>query len=133
MDMMKIMRLLKWEMTMVTTDYIADKLTPYLRARTDTCALSLQNEVKWDSLTKEDAQELGFIEWTTVNGKDLWLIPFWLYLAIPNNLPVIDGDTGKEFFFNRSTASTDCRFGVLPYGILFDGNPTCYLDEETIE
>lgn len=133
MDINKITRLLKWEMTEVTRSYISNNLNPYLRDRTEKFGQAMQETIDWENLTKEQAKELGFMEWSYTIDKELWLIPYWLYLAIPNNIPLINAESLEEFFFNRATASTESKFGMLPYGLLFKGNPATYLDEETIE
>ena len=132
-DTAKITRLLKWEMAEVTRSYITNNLNPYLKDRTEKFGQAMQEQIDWEHLTKENAKELGFMEWSYTAGKELWLIPYWLYLAIPHNIPLIDAETGKEFFFNRADANTDSKFGMLPYGLLFDGNPPVLLEDEVID
>ena len=118
-DQGKILRLMKWEMVELTRTYIAGNLNPYLKSQTDKYAVALRDTIDWEHLTKDDALALGFMEWTYLAGKELWLIPFWLYLSIPQNLPLIDAETHKEFFFSRGYIA-EPKFGMLPYGLLFD-------------
>ena len=72
--------------------------------------------IDWDNLTVETAKELRFARWEETS--DLWLIPLWLYKAIPKDFPLIS--IGNEDLINPT--DTETRYGVLAYGILIGGD-----------
>lgn len=72
--------------------------------------------IDWDNLTVETAKELRFARWE--EESDLWLIPLWLYRAIPKDFPLIS--IGNEDLTNPT--DTETRYGALAYGILIGGD-----------
>lgn len=79
-------------------------------------AMAIKNNklINFNELTPTQAYELGFRKWDEEDN--LYLIPLWLYKALPDGLEVtsIDGDkliVGKDYLDN------DIRFGVLAFGI----------------
>lgn len=82
-------------------------------------ALHYINEHKlidWDNLTVETAKELRFARWEETS--DLWLIPLWLYKAIPKDFPLIS--IWNEDLVNPTDTKT--HYGALAYGVLIGGD-----------
>lgn len=82
---------------------------------TDTMLDSLKKDLNWDSLTKEEALELRFGQWSN-EDPDLYLIPLWLLPIIPigTKLTTIFGD---EITYDGHNVDNDTRFGCIAYGI----------------
>ena len=72
--------------------------------------------IDWENLTVETAKELRFARWE--EESDLWLIPLWLYKAIPKDFPLIS--IGNEDLVNPT--DTETRYGLLAYGVLIGGD-----------
>lgn len=72
--------------------------------------------IDWNNLTVETAKELRFARWE--EESDLYLIPLWLYKAIPKDFPLIS--IGNEDLVNPT--DTETRYGALAYGILIGGD-----------
>lgn len=72
--------------------------------------------IDWENLTVEIAKELRFARWE--EESDLWLIPLWLYKAIPKDFPLIS--IGNEDLVNPT--DTETRYGSLAYGVLIGGD-----------
>ena len=66
-------------------------------------------------LTIEEASLIGFTQWTE-DDPSLYLIPAWLYPALPVGLQVID-IYGEESEFSPETHDDESRYGCLAYGI----------------
>lgn len=86
-----------------------------LRAAMEQVYKSMGEAIDWDVLTVKEAKELGFCKWD--EGAELYLIPIWLYPAIPDDLELtcISGETAF-----KKDIDTDTRFGCLAYGLLFE-------------
>ena len=82
---------------------------------TDTMLDSLKKDLNWDSITKEEALELRFGQWSN-EDPDLYLIPLWLLPIIPigTKLTTIFGD---EIIYDGHNVDNDTRFGCIAYGI----------------
>lgn len=72
--------------------------------------------IDWNNLTVETAKELRFARWE--EESDLYLIPLWLYKAIPKDFPLIS--IGNEDLVNPT--DTETRYGALAYGVLIGGD-----------
>ena len=66
-------------------------------------------------LTIEEASLIGFTQWSE-DDPSLYLIPAWLYPALPVGLQVID-IYGEESEFSPETHDDESRYGCLAYGI----------------
>ena len=65
-------------------------------------------------LTIEEASLIGFTQWTE-DDPSLYLIPAWLYPALPVGLQVT-GISGEESEFSPETHDSESRYGCLAYG-----------------
>ena len=72
----------------------------------------IKETIDWSELTSESAKLLGFVHWT---DPDIWLIPLYLFDAVPEDFPVTD-IFGKEHKFNKDL-DDDIRCGCIAYGI----------------
>ena len=66
-------------------------------------------------LTTAEASLIGFTQWSE-DSPSLYLIPSWLYPALPVGLQVID-IYGEESEFSPETHDDESRYGCLAYGI----------------
>ena len=66
-------------------------------------------------LTIDEASLIGFTQWSE-DDPSLYLIPAWLYPALPVGLQVIC-ISGKESEFSPETHDSESRYGCLAYGI----------------
>lgn len=66
-------------------------------------------------LTTTEASLIGFTLWSE-DDPSLYLIPSWLYPALPVGLQVTS-ILGKESEFSPETHNSESRFGCLSYGI----------------
>lgn len=66
-------------------------------------------------LTIEEASLIGFTRWSEDDPR-LYLIPAWLYPALPAGLQVID-IFGEESEFSPETHDDESRYGCLAYGV----------------
>lgn len=78
-------------------------------------AEELKKHLDWNNLTEEDCQELRFGKWE--KESQLYLIPIWLYSAIPIGTK-LTSIFGEEIVFDGSNIDKDNRFGCLAYGII---------------
>ena len=67
------------------------------------------------ALTTAEASLIGFTIWSE-DSPSLYLIPAWLYPALPVGLQVT-GILGKESEFSPQTHDSESRYGCLAYGI----------------
>ena len=67
------------------------------------------------ALTTTEASLIGFTQWSE-DDPSLYLIPAWLYPALPVGLQVI-GISGEESEFSPETHDDESRYGCLAYGI----------------
>ena len=66
-------------------------------------------------LTTAEASLIGFTQWSE-DDPSLYLIPAWLYPALPVGLQVT-GISGEESEFSPETHDSESRYGCLAYGI----------------
>ena len=66
-------------------------------------------------LTTTEASLIGFTKWSK-DDPNLYLIPSWLYPALPVGLQVT-GISGEESEFSPETHDSESRYGCLAYGI----------------
>ena len=67
------------------------------------------------ALTTAEASLIGFTQWSE-DDPSLYLIPSWLYPALPVGLQVI-GISGEESEFSPETHDSESRYGCLAYGV----------------
>lgn len=67
------------------------------------------------ALTTTEASLIGFTQWSE-DDPNLYLIPAWLYPALPVGLQVT-GISGEESEFSPETHDSESRYGCLAYGI----------------
>ena len=67
------------------------------------------------ALTTAEASLIGFTQWTE-DDPSLYLIPAWLYPALPVGLQVT-GISGEESEFSPETHNSESRYGCLAYGV----------------
>ena len=67
------------------------------------------------ALTTAEASLIGFTQWSE-DSPSLYLIPAWLYPALPVGLQVT-GISGEESEFSPETHDSESRYGCLAYGI----------------
>ena len=66
-------------------------------------------------LTTAEASLIGFTQWSE-DDPSLYLIPAWLYPALPVGLQVTE-ISGEESEFSPETHDSESRYGCLAYGI----------------
>ena len=66
-------------------------------------------------LTTAEASLIGFTQWSE-DDPNLYLIPSWLYPALPVGLQVT-GISGKVSEFSTETHDSESRYGCLAYGV----------------
>lgn len=66
-------------------------------------------------LTTAEASLIGFTQWSE-DDPSLYLIPAWLYPALPVGLQVT-GISGEESEFSPETHDSESRYGCLAYGV----------------
>ena len=66
-------------------------------------------------LTTAEASLIGFTQWSE-DDPNLYLIPSWLYPALPVGLQVT-GISGEVSEFSPETHDSESRYGCLAYGI----------------
>ena len=66
-------------------------------------------------LTTTEASLIGFTQWSE-DDPSLYLIPAWLYPALPVGLQVT-GISGEVSEFSPETHDSESRYGCLAYGI----------------
>ena len=66
-------------------------------------------------LTTTEASLIGFTQWSE-DDPSLYLIPSWLYPALPVGLQVTE-ISGEESEFSPETHDFDSRYGCLAYGV----------------
>lgn len=82
---------------------------------TDKILEHLKKHIDFDSLTRQEAFELGFRRWDEEHP-DLYLIPLYLLPIIPIGTKLTSiGDT--EIVYDGSNVDKDVRFGVIAWGI----------------
>ena len=76
---------------------------------------ALKMAIDWNTITKKEALELRFGQWSN-EDPDLYLIPLWLLPIIPigTKLTTIFGD---EITYDGHNVDNDTRFGCIAYGI----------------
>ena len=67
------------------------------------------------ALTTTEASLIGFTLWSE-DDPNSYLIPAWLYPALPVGLQVT-GILGKESEFSPETHDSESRYGCLAYGV----------------
>ena len=67
------------------------------------------------ALTTTEASLIGFTQWSE-DSPSLYLIPAWLYPALPVGLQVTS-ISGEESEFSPETHDSESRYGCLAYGI----------------
>ena len=67
------------------------------------------------ALTTAEASLIGFTKWSE-DDPNLYLIPSWLYPALPVGLQVTD-ISGEVSEFSPETHDSDSRYSCLAYGI----------------
>ena len=67
------------------------------------------------ALTTAEASLIGFTKWSE-DDPNLYLIPSWLYPALPVGLQVT-GISGEVSEFSPETHDSESRYGCLAYGI----------------
>ena len=67
------------------------------------------------ALTTTEASLIGFTQWSE-DDLSLYLIPSWLYPALPVGLQVT-GISGEESEFSPETHDSESRYGCLAYGV----------------
>ena len=67
------------------------------------------------ALTTAEASLIGFTQWSE-DDPSLYLIPAWLYPALPVGLQVI-GISGEGSEFSPETHDNESRYGCLAYGV----------------
>ena len=67
------------------------------------------------ALTTTEASLIGFTQWSE-DDPNLYLIPSWLYPALPVGLQVT-GISGEVDEFSPETHDSEARYGCLAYGI----------------
>lgn len=67
------------------------------------------------ALTTAEASLIGFTQWSE-DDPNLYLIPAWLYPALPVGLQVT-GISGEVSEFSPETHDSESRYGCLAYGI----------------
>ena len=67
------------------------------------------------ALTTAEASLIGFTQWSE-DDPNLYLIPSWLYPALPVGLRVT-GISGEVSEFSPETHDSESRYGCLAYGI----------------
>ena len=67
------------------------------------------------ALTTTEASLIGFTKWSE-DDPNLYLIPSWLYPALPVGLQVT-GISGEVSEFSPETHDSESRYGCLAYGI----------------
>jgi hypothetical protein len=74
--------------------------------------------IDWSHLTVEEARELRFQKWSDdeEEPQNLWLIPLWLYPAIPKEITLTS--ISGEKVVNDGKLDSDARFGCLAYGLI---------------
>ena len=66
-------------------------------------------------LTTTEASLIGFTQWSE-DDPSLYLIPAWLYPALPVGLQVT-GISGEVSEFSPETHDSESRYGCLAYGV----------------
>ena len=66
---------------------------------------------------EETVEELGLRKWSDNH----WLLPAEWYDHIPDGT-ILESINGEVFEFEHGVSDDDRRFGVLPYGILLEGD-----------
>lgn len=109
----------RWLAAAVVEDVRHDSVSKQLNEKFTKCYDAISNAIDWDTLTLEDVKELGFMGYGENEDEYdcLWLIPMWLYPAVPEGVALQMRDTNREFYFNRKTASCRNFYGCLEYGI----------------
>ena len=67
------------------------------------------------ALTTAEASLIGFTKWSE-DDPNLYLIPAWLYPALPVGLQVT-GISGEVSEFSPETHDSESRYGCLSYGV----------------
>ena len=67
------------------------------------------------ALTTTEASLIGFTQWSE-DSPNLYLIPSWLYPALPVGLQVT-GISGEVSEFSPETHDSESRYGCLAYGV----------------
>lgn len=112
----------RWLSTAVIDESQRDTLSTALSEKVEKFSFAVANSIDWDELTVADVKRLGFMcygEDDFEPEKSLWLIPVWLYLAIPEGITLYKRDTDEKFIFNRRNATYTSFYGCLDYGIRF--------------
>jgi hypothetical protein len=108
----------------VAKDYQDKNMSTELIDRTDKFYQSLRKTIEWQDLTREDFLKLGFINcgYEDEDEWELWLIPMWLYDAIPDGIQLVDINH-NIFTFKRGQTPFEIFYGCMTYGIRIP-NPT---------
>lgn len=117
-DIDYVLRSLKWLANAVAEDYQDRNMSTKLIKKTDKFYASLRQTIDWHELTREDFLRLGFMNcgYEEEDQYELWLIPLWLYEAIPDGLLLVDLHHNL-FTFKRGETPFEVFYGCMTYGI----------------
>lgn len=120
---------LRWLTTALVDEAQKDSVSLALQDKLDKCFTAITSAIDWENLTYEDVKQLGFMCYGEEEESEdsLWLIPIWLYPAIPEGLTCYMMESDRKFIFNRRNATYSNFYGCLEYGIKF----TATLQEES--
>lgn len=112
------LRCLRWLANAVAEDYQDKNMSTKLISKTDRFYDSLRKTVDWYQLTRDDFLTLGFMNcgYEDEEEYELWLIPIWLYDAIPDGIELFDINR-NAFTFKRGETPFEIFYGCMTYGI----------------
>lgn len=112
------LRCLRWLANAVAKDYQDKNMSTELINKTDKFYDSLRKTVDWHGLTRDDFLTLGFMNcgYEEEDEYELWLVPLWLYDAIPDGLLLMDLNHNM-FTFKRGQTPFEIFYGCMTYGI----------------
>ena len=112
------LRCLKWLANSVAKDYQDKNMSTELIKKVDKFYESVKIAIDWHELTRNDFLKLGFMNcgYDDEDEYELWLIPMWLYDAIPDGLLLMNLDH-TMFTFKRGETPFEPFYGCMTYGI----------------
>jgi hypothetical protein len=112
------LRCLRWLANAVAKDYQDKNMSTELINKTDKFYDSLRKTIDWHELTRDDFLTLGFMNcgYEDEDEYELWLVPLWLYDAIPDGLLLMDLNHNM-FTFKRGQTPFEIFYGCMTYGI----------------
>ena len=112
------LRCLRWLANSVAKDYQDKNMSTELINKTDKFYDSLRKTIDWHELTRDDFLTLGFMccGYEEEDEYELWLVPLWLYDAIPDGFLLMDLNHNM-FTFKRGQTPFEIFYGCMTYGI----------------